>query len=84
MSNHSLTPKDDHHEIMVGWDPQLETYFLHIIDTRFAEDDWKRDEVWVGAAYREVEHVSAIVKLLDGYADISEDLVRTLIVESLE
>ena len=39
MSRHLLTPKDEKHTVVVGWDNPMQTYFLHVIDKEKEDAD---------------------------------------------
>lgn len=69
MSNRPVKAIDSNHEIMAGWDPPFQTFFLHVIDTRCEEDDPRRDVVWIGTSLEEIPNVADILPLLWKYAD---------------
>lgn len=78
MSQYILTPKDPRHEILIGWDPSLNTLFLHVWDKTKDEDDETRDVIWV-PENGGIEH--SVPNLLDAakeFAELSYDDLTVL------
>jgi hypothetical protein len=61
MSSYILEATNPNIEIMVGWDPGLNTYFAHVIDTVKEEDDPSRTLAWIGTMPDHVHDVDVIV-----------------------
>lgn len=74
MSNYRLTPKDENHIVMIGWDPMMVTFFLHVIDTTKAEDEPGYDRLWIGCRPNEILSLDAITIDAEGYAVVTEEL----------
>jgi hypothetical protein len=72
MSNYNVPPINPKHEVMVGWDPQLNTFFAHVIDSTKAEDEWGRDVFWIGCTPNEIHGIETIKRNLEPYANIPE------------
>ena len=62
-----MEPRNPNHEILVGWDPPLNTYFVHVIDTTKEEDDKKRDILWIGTSPGEIHDVVKIANAVRPY-----------------
>jgi hypothetical protein len=48
MSRHSIPTLHPHHDVVVGWDPPLRTFFAQVFD-RNIEDEDDQIVMWVGA-----------------------------------
>lgn len=64
LSNYLVAPVKEKHEIWAGWDPMLNSYFAHVIDTEKDEDDEGRDVLRVGCRPDEIHNVEEIVDAL--------------------
>lgn len=78
MSNYNIPPRDAVHEVMVGWDPQMNTFFAHVIDQTKDEDEEGRDVLWIGCDPNEIHDVEVLRAKLQNYALLSEDILSTL------
>lgn len=69
-------------EIVIGWDPPLQTFFGYVKDLSI--DDDKADPIilWVGTSWREVPTVDALVRHLTPWAFISSALRQALQTEA--
>lgn len=83
MSRHILTPKNEDHEVVVGWDPPLNTFFVHIIDTSKDEEDESYDVLWVGCRFNEILDIQAIMAMVEPHIIIIDQERQTLIKELL-
>lgn len=64
MSSYSAPADLADHEILVGWDPDLMTFFIHVLDLTKDEDDEGYDVYWLGVSWNEVVHIEAIQVVL--------------------
>ncbi len=74
MSRHytSKTPL----EIVVGWDPPLQTFFLQILDhTKDGENEFV---LWRGTYPDELPTIESLAAVLTPYAALTEELVKDL------
>lgn len=69
---------DPNHEVLVGWDPGLNTYFIHVIDTTKKEDDVTRDIHWVGCTPDEIHSLVRIYIEIVAYATVPDDMLNKL------
>lgn len=72
MSNYELKAKQPDHTVSAGWDPMLDTFFAHVIDTTKSEDDDNRDVYWVGCSYQEIPDLQGFLKELGPYVQLTE------------
>jgi hypothetical protein len=77
MSRYTLTPINPTHEVVVGWDHPLLTYFLIVKDMTKENED---DSIirWVGTKYREIYEVDQLQLIASRYAPISADQAALL------
>jgi hypothetical protein len=72
-------PFDDCHEVFVGWDEALHTFFAQVCP---AEDDDDCDDddllLWVGTTPAEITSVSHLAYRLSKFAAIPLDVMRDL------
>ena len=80
MSRHCIAT--DPHEIVVGWDPPLQTYFLQIIDPAKSEEEELL--LWLGAAPHDLPTVASLAVALVPYTVLPEELARQLETERAE
>lgn len=78
MSSYKIEGFKSRLEIMVGWDPMLNTFFAHVIDTMKKEDDEKRDVLWVGCMPNEIYDLDRITRAVEPYAEIPEEVYNQL------
>ncbi|HYT89794.1 MAG TPA: hypothetical protein VEL76_13885 [Gemmataceae bacterium] len=71
MSHHTVKPTDPNHEVVIGWDNQLETFFAQVWDNRNAEES---PVLWAGCHRGEVPSTA----LLRPYAEIPEAALEQL------
>ena len=71
MTRYYIQARQQRHEIVIGWDKPLHTYFAQVWD----EDQLSDDPVlWVGVAFGQVPSCEQLEHLLKPYADIPEDI----------
>lgn len=75
MSRHKLPTENPRYEVVVGWDPPLQTYFAQVFDAEGEEDD--QPFIWLGADGRFVPW-SEIAAALAPYASVSRELMAAL------
>lgn len=75
MSRHYISTAPD--EIVVGWDPPLQTYFLQISGPAKSEEE---DELvlWLGASPGELPTVESLAAALAPYAPLPKELAWKL------
>lgn len=73
MSRHRIaeTPK----EIVVGWDPPLQTFFLQILDPAKDEEEIV---LWIGMRQNELPEVADLAAALAPYAALTPELAQQL------
>ncbi len=81
MSRHFMTPKNPHHEIIVGWDAPLGTYFVQVFDTGIDETAIEAPVATVGQTLGEVRCVDRILQVVALHATVPEGLRDTLIAD---
>lgn len=72
MSRHQLVPKNKNHEVVVGWDHPLLTYFVIVKDKTAKGDD--QVICWVGTQPRQLYEVEDVLHYAKLYADIPPNL----------
>lgn len=77
MSRHQIPGFDPMHEVVVGWDPPLMTFFVQVFDRSLPEDH--QCIHWVGADRPcEIEEIDDLVRAMRSYAIIDPDVRATL------
>lgn len=77
MSRHTLVGKDHNHEVVVGWDRPLESFFVQVYDKSKAGTDGELI-VWKGTSYRELPDIDDVRRIAGRYAEITADTASTL------
>lgn len=77
MSNYRVYATDPKLEISAGWDPMLNTFFAHVVDTTKAEDEEGRDVLWVGCTRNEILESDKIMDALRPYTEHALDKMVT-------
>jgi hypothetical protein len=77
MSRHTIPAKDDGHEVVVGWDQPLLTFFAIVYDKskRGTDDDIV---LWKGTRPREIYEVEDLRRVLGKYAKLGSEMRSTL------
>jgi hypothetical protein len=78
MSRYRITSHASRSEVIVGWDPPLETFFGQVFVPAAAEEDDDACVLWVGGALRALPTVAVLQECLRGYATLPEDVVARL------
>ena len=74
MSRHELDPLNPMHEVTVGWDPPLASYFAQVLDTAADEESDAREVLWIGTGFREVLSPAAVIAAVAPFATVPDDL----------
>lgn len=73
---------DEHHEVVVGWDNPLQTFFAQVYDLKATEDDLgEGDEVmlvWVGTQPRQITDIDKLREFVYNFAVIESDVRQKL------
>jgi len=77
MSRYVIAPHAAHHQVIVGWDPPMQTLFGQVFETTVEEDD-AACVLWVGLEVQALTTVAALQDALQGYATLSVDVVARL------
>ena len=74
MSRHEMDPLNPMHEVTVGWDPPMHTYFAQVLDTAADEESDAREVLWIGTGFREVLSPAAVIAAGALFAFVPDDL----------
>ena len=74
MSRHCISKEPL--EIVVGWDPPLQTFFLQISD--LTKDEGNEFVLWLGTYPGELPTIESLTDGLAPYAALTEELVQQL------
>ena len=77
MSRYRIPAHAARYDIHVGWDPPLETFFVHVFDTA-ADDDDAACVLWEGVGFQTLPTVEALQRALQPYAMIPPVLCTRL------
>lgn len=78
MSRHDLIPFDPDHEVVVGWDPPLRTYFAQVLDTAADEESDDFEVLWIGTGPHEVLNPATVIAAVTPFASVPADLAEQL------
>ena len=78
MSRHDLTPFDPGHEVIVGWDPPLQTFFAQVLDAFDAEEGDAYTVVWIGTGLHEMLNPATVIAAVAPFASVPADLLAQL------
>lgn len=78
MSRHDLIPFDPVHEVVVGWDPGLATFFAQVLDTAASEESDAYEVLWIGTSLHEVLNPAAVIAAVAPFASVLADLLGQL------
>ncbi len=78
MSRHELDPLNPVHEVTVGWDLPMETYFAQVFDTEGDEENGTYEVLWIGTDFREVLNPASVVAAVAPFASLPADLLGQL------
>ncbi len=77
MSRYTIAPHEAHHQVIVGWDPPMQTLFGQVWDTTRAQDD-AACVLWVGLEVQALTTVAALQDVLQAYATLPAAVVAQL------
>lgn len=78
MSRHDLIPFDPAHEVALGWDPPMRTFFAQVFDTAGDEDDGTYEVLWIGTRFQEVLNPATVVTAVAPFASVPGNLLDQL------
>lgn len=62
MTPHELTLLGQAHQIIVGWDRPLHTFFTQVLDTATDKDSDNRTILWIGGEFGAVSDSTGVVE----------------------
>jgi hypothetical protein len=78
MSRHEIPARDpDKHQVTVGWDHPLQTYFVQVYLVTEPDDDKKLFH-WRGTNLRELYEIDDLRRALGRYAELTAQMGSTL------
>lgn len=83
MSRHGPTAFDPIHDIAVGWDGPMGTFFTQALDTAGAEEDGTYRVLWLGTRFHEVLKPATVIAAVAPFATVPNDLLRQLVRDRL-
>ncbi len=78
MSRHDLVPLNPSHEVVVGWDPPMGTFFAQVFDTAGDEEDGTYEVLWLGTDFHEVLNPAAVIAAVTPFATVPDGLLEQL------
>jgi hypothetical protein len=76
MSQYFIAGYMDHHQVIVGWDQPMRTFFASVINTVAQENEEGEDVLlWLGTKYDEYKDINEIAVPLADYAVIPDDIL---------
>ena len=78
MSRYTLNPVLPQHEIIVGWDAPLNTFFGIIKDTSITDEEQNNIICWIGGDYDVVKTTQELKEKVSNYARIPDKLIEQL------
>ena len=78
MSNYDIQSWNSDLKVMLGWDPPLNTFFAHVIDTSKNEGEEGREVLWIGCTFNEIHDREKVVDAVTPYAEVSEEIYNQL------
>ena len=81
MSRHFVTPRNPRHEVIVGWDAPLDTYFVQVFDTGVDDTAIEAPVAMVGQTLSEVHCVDSILQVVAKHAAVPARLRETLLAD---
>jgi len=78
MSRHELASLNPAHEVAIGWDPPMETYFAQVFDTAGDEENDTYEVLWIGNRFQEVLNPAAVIAAVAPFASVPDGLLDQL------
>jgi hypothetical protein len=82
VSRHEIPARDTGHSVTVGWDRVRQTFFAVIEDSSRPTNE--KIVGWAGGGLKEIDTVEALAEGLKPYADLTEEMALTLILDQQE
>jgi hypothetical protein len=76
LSRHRIAGLDPAHEVWVGWDPPLRTFFGQVYDPERDEDE--NPFHWVGASPPWLREPGDLAAAMEGFALLGAEMLQTL------
>jgi len=77
MSRYTIAAQDPCYEVIVGWDPPMQTFFGQVCATT-ADDEDAACVLWVGLEVQALTTVAALQEVLQAYATLPAAVVAQL------
>lgn len=78
MSRHELTPLDQAHQVVVGWDRLLHIFFARVLDMTADEDGDTRTILWIRGEFGAMPDSATVVEAIRPCAAVPAELTQTL------
>ena len=78
MSRHELDPINPTHEVALGWDPPMRTYFAQVLDSTASEESDAYEVLWIGTRFQEVLNPATVIAAVAPFATVPPDLLDQL------
>ena len=78
MRRYAIASHDPRYEVVVGWDPPMQTLFGQVFVTTIEEDDDAACVLWVGLEVQALTTVAALQEALQAYATLPAAVVAQL------
>lgn len=79
MSRYRIIGHRAEHEVVVGWDNPLQTYFVQVFPPEPADpDEDERPLAWLGGFPDELPTLEALMKVLKPYAALTQETMQQL------
>jgi len=80
MSRITLISKDPRHQVVVGWDRTMGSFFAEVADLLFDEEDPRHDVLWIGTdAFGSMPEPGPVIDAVRPYALVPPELERRLL-----
>jgi hypothetical protein len=78
MSRHDLISFDPAHEVVLGWDPPMGTFFAQVLDNLADEEDGTYEVLWIGTRFQEVLNPATVIAAVAPFATVPAGLLDQL------
>ncbi len=78
MSRYPLDPGTPQHEVVVGWDAPMNTFFGMVKNTSITDEEQDDIICWIGGDYDAVKTVQELQEKISKYATIPPELIEQL------
>jgi hypothetical protein len=85
LSRHTLEPRNPTHEVTIGWDPPLRTYFVQVFEPASDPDEDDRQIMWrgFGRLMGDELDLEQAIKLVQPYAAVPKHVYYQLVADEL-